>query len=195
MSPCSGVTACGSGGGWASSTLACSPAAAGAALSPELCVALDSALCAHPALPSAVWSDDEWLKRFSGKTLEENTEEGGTEAPKSEAQEVGMDGAACALLSALEWGMATWGTGCCQLWEPGVSSGPVSLFVPKSSVSPEGAVCFSCILQRPPGCEEPLFAACCLQGLLELALCHRLTQPGHQVAELSSSTTVCLLLA
>ncbi|NXA03730.1 PPIE isomerase, partial [Sapayoa aenigma] len=34
-----------------------------------------------------VWSDDEWLKKFSGKTLEENKEEGGTEAPKSEAQE------------------------------------------------------------------------------------------------------------
>lgn len=57
---------------------------------------------------AAVWSDDEWLKRFSGKTLEENTEEGGTEAPKAETQEVGMDGAGCALLSALEWGMATW---------------------------------------------------------------------------------------
>ncbi|NXF11774.1 PPIE isomerase, partial [Smithornis capensis] len=34
-----------------------------------------------------VWSDDEWLKKFSGKTLEENKEEGATEAPKSEAQE------------------------------------------------------------------------------------------------------------
>ncbi|NWH39304.1 PPIE isomerase, partial [Chloropsis hardwickii] len=34
-----------------------------------------------------VWSDDEWLKKFSGKTLEENKEEGGAEAPKSEAQE------------------------------------------------------------------------------------------------------------
>uniref|UniRef100_A0A669PMK1 Peptidyl-prolyl cis-trans isomerase E n=1 Tax=Phasianus colchicus TaxID=9054 RepID=A0A669PMK1_PHACC len=34
-----------------------------------------------------VWSDDEWLKRFSGKTLEENTEEGGTEAPKPDTQE------------------------------------------------------------------------------------------------------------
>ncbi|NWS18243.1 PPIE isomerase, partial [Pachyramphus minor] len=34
-----------------------------------------------------VWSDDEWLKKFSGKTLEENKEEGGTEAPKPEAQE------------------------------------------------------------------------------------------------------------
>ncbi|NWZ28516.1 PPIE isomerase, partial [Asarcornis scutulata] len=34
-----------------------------------------------------VWSDDEWLKKFSGKTLEENTEEGGTEAPKQETQE------------------------------------------------------------------------------------------------------------
>lgn len=37
----------------------------------------------------AVWSDDDWLKKFSGKTLEENTEEGGTEAPKAEVQEVG----------------------------------------------------------------------------------------------------------
>ncbi|NXE02635.1 PPIE isomerase, partial [Chaetorhynchus papuensis] len=34
-----------------------------------------------------VWSDDEWLKKFSGKTLEENKEEGGAEAPKAEAQE------------------------------------------------------------------------------------------------------------
>ncbi|NXG73097.1 PPIE isomerase, partial [Baryphthengus martii] len=34
-----------------------------------------------------VWSDDEWLKKFSGKTLEENTEEAGAEAPKTEAQE------------------------------------------------------------------------------------------------------------
>lgn len=127
---------------------------------------------------AAVWSDDEWLKRFSGKTLEENTEEGGTEAPKAETQEVGMDGAGCALLSASEWGMATWGSGCYQLWEPGVSWGHVSPCVPKSLVSPEGAACFCCILQQPPGCEEPPFAACCLQGLLELdllpALCRRL---------------------
>ncbi|XP_050182535.1 peptidyl-prolyl cis-trans isomerase E isoform X1 [Myiozetetes cayanensis] len=36
---------------------------------------------------ATVWSDDEWLKKFSGKTLEENKEEGGTEAPKPEAQE------------------------------------------------------------------------------------------------------------
>ncbi|NXE04323.1 PPIE isomerase, partial [Lophotis ruficrista] len=34
-----------------------------------------------------VWSDDDWLKRFSGKTLEENTEEAGAEAPKPEVQE------------------------------------------------------------------------------------------------------------
>lgn len=38
---------------------------------------------------ATVWSDDEWLKKFSGKTLEENKEEGGAEAPKAEAQEVG----------------------------------------------------------------------------------------------------------
>lgn len=38
---------------------------------------------------ATVWSDDEWLKKFSGKTLEENKEEGGAEAPKTEAQEVG----------------------------------------------------------------------------------------------------------
>lgn len=37
---------------------------------------------------ATVWSDDEWLKKFSGKTLEENKEEGGAEAPKAEAQEV-----------------------------------------------------------------------------------------------------------
>ncbi|NXL47372.1 PPIE isomerase, partial [Podilymbus podiceps] len=34
-----------------------------------------------------VWSDDDWLKKFSGKTLEENTEEAGAEAPKPEVQE------------------------------------------------------------------------------------------------------------
>ncbi|NXJ76915.1 PPIE isomerase, partial [Trogon melanurus] len=37
--------------------------------------------------PAPVWSDDEWLKKFSGKTLEENTEEAGAEAPKAEVQE------------------------------------------------------------------------------------------------------------
>ena len=46
----------------------------------------------------AVWSDDDWLKKFSGKTLEENTEEGGAEAPKAEVQEVGKTtGAICIL--------------------------------------------------------------------------------------------------
>lgn len=40
---------------------------------------------------ATVWSDDEWLKKFSGKTLEENKEEGGAEAPKAEAQEVGKN--------------------------------------------------------------------------------------------------------
>uniref|UniRef100_A0A8B9GCK6 Peptidyl-prolyl cis-trans isomerase E n=2 Tax=Amazona TaxID=12929 RepID=A0A8B9GCK6_9PSIT len=34
-----------------------------------------------------VWSDDDWLKKFSGKTLEENTEEGGAETSKKEVQE------------------------------------------------------------------------------------------------------------
>ncbi|NXX97573.1 PPIE isomerase, partial [Centropus bengalensis] len=34
-----------------------------------------------------VWSDDDWLKKFSGKTLEENTEETGAGDPKTEAQE------------------------------------------------------------------------------------------------------------
>ncbi|XP_045440766.1 peptidyl-prolyl cis-trans isomerase E isoform X1 [Pipistrellus kuhlii] len=34
-----------------------------------------------------VWSDDDWLKKFSGKTLEENKEEEGSEPPKTEAQE------------------------------------------------------------------------------------------------------------
>ncbi|KAK2493529.1 hypothetical protein MC885_011051 [Smutsia gigantea] len=34
-----------------------------------------------------VWSDDDWLKKFSGKTLEENKEEEGSEPPKVEAQE------------------------------------------------------------------------------------------------------------
>ncbi|XP_077818737.1 peptidyl-prolyl cis-trans isomerase E isoform X1 [Macaca mulatta] len=34
-----------------------------------------------------VWSDDDWLKKFSGKTLEENKEEEGSEPPKAETQE------------------------------------------------------------------------------------------------------------
>uniref|UniRef100_A0ABK0LKY4 Peptidyl-prolyl cis-trans isomerase E n=1 Tax=Rattus norvegicus TaxID=10116 RepID=A0ABK0LKY4_RAT len=34
-----------------------------------------------------VWSDDDWLKKFSGKTLEENKEEEGPEPPKAEAPE------------------------------------------------------------------------------------------------------------
>ncbi|XP_017201922.1 peptidyl-prolyl cis-trans isomerase E isoform X1 [Oryctolagus cuniculus] len=34
-----------------------------------------------------VWSDDDWLKKFSGKTLEENKEEEGSEPPKVEPQE------------------------------------------------------------------------------------------------------------
>ncbi|XP_054576443.1 peptidyl-prolyl cis-trans isomerase E-like [Eptesicus fuscus] len=34
-----------------------------------------------------VWSDDDWLRRFSGKTLEEDKEEEGSEPPKAEAQE------------------------------------------------------------------------------------------------------------
>uniref|UniRef100_A0A8C0G686 Peptidyl-prolyl cis-trans isomerase E n=1 Tax=Chelonoidis abingdonii TaxID=106734 RepID=A0A8C0G686_CHEAB len=34
-----------------------------------------------------VWSDDDWLKKFSGKTLEENAEEEGAEPSKSETQE------------------------------------------------------------------------------------------------------------
>nr|XP_005904940.1 PREDICTED: peptidyl-prolyl cis-trans isomerase E isoform X2 [Bos mutus] len=38
-----------------------------------------------------VWSDDDWLKKFSGKTLEENKEEEGSEPPKVETQEVYMD--------------------------------------------------------------------------------------------------------
>nr|XP_012418651.1 PREDICTED: peptidyl-prolyl cis-trans isomerase E isoform X2 [Odobenus rosmarus divergens] len=38
-----------------------------------------------------VWSDDDWLKKFSGKTLEENKEEEGLEPPKVETQEVYMD--------------------------------------------------------------------------------------------------------
>lgn len=36
----------------------------------------------------AVWSDDDWLRKFSGKTLEENKEEEGSEPPKVETQEV-----------------------------------------------------------------------------------------------------------
>lgn len=89
----------------------CDPAAARATPSPEPCVTRGRGLC-HPAptISSAVtvWSDDEWLKKFSGKTLEENAEEGGTEAPKQEAQEVGgMAGAVCALCVSRVWGIAT----------------------------------------------------------------------------------------
>lgn len=36
----------------------------------------------------SVWSDDDWLKKFSGKTLEESKEEEGSEPPKVETQEV-----------------------------------------------------------------------------------------------------------
>uniref|UniRef100_A0A2I2ZAC7 Peptidylprolyl isomerase E n=1 Tax=Gorilla gorilla gorilla TaxID=9595 RepID=A0A2I2ZAC7_GORGO len=43
-----------------------------------------------------VWSDDDWLKKFSGKTLEENKEEEGSEPPKAETQE--RISAACALM-------------------------------------------------------------------------------------------------
>lgn len=39
-----------------------------------------------------VWSDDDWLKKFSGKTLEENKEEEGPEPPKAEAPEVRVQG-------------------------------------------------------------------------------------------------------
>ncbi|KAH0631072.1 hypothetical protein JD844_005161 [Phrynosoma platyrhinos] len=35
-----------------------------------------------------VWSDDDWLKKFSGKTLEENVEEEGAEPARTETQEV-----------------------------------------------------------------------------------------------------------
>nr|XP_019574337.1 PREDICTED: peptidyl-prolyl cis-trans isomerase E-like [Rhinolophus sinicus] len=38
------------------------------------------------SIPS-VWSDDDWLKKFSGKTLEENEEEEGSEPPKADTQE------------------------------------------------------------------------------------------------------------
>jgi len=59
---------------------------------PHACsrVALQFGFCAL-TLPFAVavWSDDEWLKKFSGKTLEENTEEAGAETPKPKVQEVG----------------------------------------------------------------------------------------------------------
>ncbi|XP_037683550.1 peptidyl-prolyl cis-trans isomerase E-like [Choloepus didactylus] len=34
-----------------------------------------------------VWSDDDCLKKFSGKTLEENKEEEGSQSPKAETQE------------------------------------------------------------------------------------------------------------
>ncbi|XP_034874851.1 peptidyl-prolyl cis-trans isomerase E-like isoform X2 [Mirounga leonina] len=34
-----------------------------------------------------VWADDDWLKKFSGKTLEENKEEEGLEPPRVETRE------------------------------------------------------------------------------------------------------------
>lgn len=41
-------------------------------------------------LPSPVWSDDDWLKKFSGKTAEEADAEaaGGGEATNTASQEV-----------------------------------------------------------------------------------------------------------
>ena len=46
-------------------------------------------MCSHLlAAFLSVWSDDDWLKKFSGKTLEENKEEEGSEPPKVETQEV-----------------------------------------------------------------------------------------------------------
>lgn len=50
----------------------------------------------------AVWSDDDWLKKFSGKTLEENTEEAAAEAPKPEVQEVGKPTRAMGILAVLK---------------------------------------------------------------------------------------------
>nr|XP_035958702.1 uncharacterized protein LOC118542534 isoform X4 [Halichoerus grypus] len=38
-------------------------------------------------LTGAVWADDDWLKKFSGKTLEENKEEEGLEPPRVETRE------------------------------------------------------------------------------------------------------------
>lgn len=39
------------------------------------------------SIPS-VWSDDDWLKKFYGKTLEENEEKEGSEPPKADMPEV-----------------------------------------------------------------------------------------------------------
>ncbi|XP_055466919.1 peptidyl-prolyl cis-trans isomerase E [Psammomys obesus] len=44
-------------------------------------------VCVCVCLFLPVWSDDDWLKKFSGKTLEENKEEEGPEPPKAETQE------------------------------------------------------------------------------------------------------------
>lgn len=48
----------------------------------------DSLISSPVCLFLLVWSDDDWLKKFSGKTLEENKEEEGPEPPKAETQEV-----------------------------------------------------------------------------------------------------------
>lgn len=51
--------------------------------------ALKSLLCFLTALSISVWSDDDWLKKFSGKTLEEaEAEAEAGETTKTTAQEV-----------------------------------------------------------------------------------------------------------
>lgn len=43
------------------------------------------------AAPLIVWSEDDWLKKFSGKTIEESEEaESAAESASTNTQEVGM---------------------------------------------------------------------------------------------------------
>lgn len=61
----------------------------GDAWKPLLCRALKSLLWFVTVLPISVWSDDDWLKKFSGKTLEEaEAEAEAGETTKTTAQEV-----------------------------------------------------------------------------------------------------------
>lgn len=61
----------------------------GDARKPLLWHALQSLLRFLTMLPISVWSDDDWLKKFSGKTLEEaEAEAEAGETPKTTAPEV-----------------------------------------------------------------------------------------------------------
>uniref|UniRef100_A0A0G2K760 Peptidyl-prolyl cis-trans isomerase E n=1 Tax=Rattus norvegicus TaxID=10116 RepID=A0A0G2K760_RAT len=56
-------------------------------LAEDAAAAIDNMVWLGVHILTEVWSDDDWLKKFSGKTLEENKEEEGPEPPKAEAPE------------------------------------------------------------------------------------------------------------